>query len=317
MDIPISETYQLASFLMGIMSQNKSVQKVLINSYIDLFFSQNDWGEKTLGFTESLCESYRTKGIGEMDLFYLKNIAKDKCLGFLKERIDQDNYLLLYKIDEYELSYSYAYKKRHFIHDTYLFGYDDECFHVMAYSKNHLSLLRVPHQEIIDGLYSIVNDEFHFCSFRIYHDIKVRVNIKEILYQVEKYLSGGVNEQGETTGILVYDCLMDLLIGTKIDKDEIRDINPKLFRMLWEHKKMIVYRNQYLAKKMNKLNTLTITAKNMEKKASMIMMLILKFNMSYDLDIIDRVEIYLKELMDEEREYWLDFAGILSEGKKL
>lgn len=287
MTIPPSETYQLASFMMGIMSQNKNVRNVLFNSYINLYVSKNDWGEMTLEFFDALCESYRLKGIGEMDLFYLKNISKSKCKDFLKERIEQDNYLLLFQIDEYELSYSKYYQKVHFMHDTYLYGYDDDCFFVMAYSREHLCMMEIPQQEIIDGLYSMFNEESHFCSFRIHHKAKIELSVKEILLQVNNYLAGGTNEKGQIVGISVYGCLQDALTQLKNSEDVGITLDPKLFRALWEHKKMLFLRNTHLAKKIEKLDILSSLAKEIEQKGSMLMMLTLKFNMLRDFKIID------------------------------
>lgn len=313
MAIPPSETYQLASFMMGIMSQNRNVRNSLFNSYINLYVSENDWGEMTLEFFEAKCEPYRLKGIGEMDLFYLKNISKRKCKDFLKERIEQDNYLLLFEIDEYELSYSKFYQKVHFMHDAYVYGYDDEYFFVMAYSKEHLRMMEIPQQEIIDGLYSMLDEKSHFCSFRIYHKAKVKLSKKEILLQVNNYLAGGVNDNGEIVGISVYDCLQDVLNQTKKYKDEERTLNLKLFRALWEHKKMLLLRNNHLVKKIEKLDVLTSLATKIEHQGSIIMMLALKFNMKHDNDIIERIGVYLDEMLSEEKEYWSSFREILSD----
>jgi len=313
MAIPPSETYQLTSFMMGIISQNKNVRNSLFNTYINLYVSKNEWGEMSLDFFDAQCEHYRVNGIGEMDLFYLKNISKSKCKDFLKERIDQDNYLLLFEIDEYELSYSKFYQKVHFMHDAYVYGYDDDCFWVMAYSKEHLCMMRIPQQEIVDGLYSMHDKESHLCSFRIYHKVKVKLSIKEILLQVNNYLAGGENDKGETVGISVYDCLQDMLTRFKKNRDDEKFLDPKPFRAFWEHKKMLLLRNHHLVKKIEKLDALTPLAEKMEQQGSMIMMLTLKFNMKQDFDIIDRIRVYLDEMMGEEKAYWSSFREILSD----
>lgn len=317
MAIPPSETYQLQSFMMGIMLQNKNVRNVLFNSYINLYISENAWDKVTLEFTDAECEPYRLTGIGEMDLFYLQNISKEKCKDFLKERIEQDNYLLLFEIDEYELSYSEYYKKRHFIHDTYVYGYDDTHFYVMAYSHGHLRLLKVPEQEIIDGLYSQLNEESHFCSFRVYHKAKVKLSIKKILSQVDNYLVGGKNELGETVGISVYDYLQQTLTEVENDRNEDDMLNPRVFRMLWEHKKMILFRNLHLAERIATMNDLIPTAKKLEQQGTRVMLMMLKFNLKHDYDIVNRIKINLAEMKDIEKGYWCSFSKILQNQNKI
>lgn len=311
MEIPISETYQLASFMMGIISQNKNIRNILYNSYINIYISENDWNEIALDFTDAECELYRLSGIGEMDLFYLKNISKDKCKDFLKERLEQNNYLLLYEIDEYELSYSNCYKKEHFKHDTYVYGYDDKYFYVMAYSQGHLSLLKVPEQEIVDGLYSILNDDSHFCSFRVFHKARVSLSIKKILIQVEDYLAGGQNAQGKTVGISVYNHLQQILSEVEQNRDDNEMLNPRVFRMFWEHKKMILFRTLHLAEKIDSLNDLVAVAKEIEQRGSLVRMLMLKFNLKHDYDIINRIKNNLFEMECIEKKYWISFHELL------
>ena len=311
MAIPISETYQLPSFMMGIISQNKSVRNTLFNSYINIYISKNDLDKVTLEFVDAECEPYRLSGWGEMDLFYLSNIAKDKCLGFLKERIDQNNYLLLFEIDEYELSYSECYKKEHFKHDTYIYGYDEDYFNVMAYSHGHLQLLKVPEQEIVEGLYSLLDNESHFCSFRVFHKARVPLSIKKILVQIDEYMAGENNAQGETTGISVYSFFQQTLSETVQNRTEGEILNQRVIRMLWEHKKMIVFRTIYLAERIDSISALLPSAKKIEQQGEMVRILIMKYNLTQDYDILNRVKKILNEMECLERDYWSSLREIL------
>lgn len=311
--IPLSETYQLASFMMGIISQNEHVRENIYNSYIDIFVSHNDWDDMTLEFSDASCEDYRLKGIGEMDLFYLKNIAKETCAGFFKERIDQENYLLLFQIDEYELSYSEDYQKEHFLHDTYLYGYDDDYFDVMAYTNGHLRMMKVLQKEIINGLYSCleIDEDTHFCSFRIHHKANVKICLKEILLQVNKYLSEERNVKGEPSGIFTYCCLQERLSEITENGDEDDNLNVKVFRMLWEHKKIMLVRNEYLGKQIDELNELTELARSIEQKGYMVMLMVIKYNLNHDYRLINRLKVCLEEMMDAEKKYWQLFYDII------
>lgn len=43
-------------------------------------------------------EKYRLLGIAEMNLYNLKNIAQNKFTEFVKERIDQGNYIFFFRL---------------------------------------------------------------------------------------------------------------------------------------------------------------------------------------------------------------------------
>lgn len=312
MSIPISETYQLTAFILGIFSQKEEAKNCIYNSCINLYVSENVWGETTIDLSSALCEDYRVNGIGEMDLYYLRNISKSKCAAFLKERIDQENYLLFFDIDEYELSYSHYFKKRHFIHDTYLYGYDEQFFYVMAYSQGHLRLLKVPQQEIIEGLYSSLesNDDTHFCTFRIYRNASFLIDINAILTQVDMYLTGGVDDKGNRFGIQYYSVLHEILEKVKNDRDSDKKIDTKVFRLIWEHKKILVARNDYLKNEILELSSLTDLAKELEHMGSMIMLLILKFNITSNMELLETIKIQLNHMRELEEKYWKNFCII-------
>ena len=192
--IPPAETYQQTAFLMGIIQNNENVQALIYNSYINVSITKDEFWEWRFEFTNVACEDFRKRGVGEMDLFYLNNISKDKCVDFLKERIDQNNFLLMFKIDEYEISYSEHYHNKHFEHDTYIFGYNDKIFYVMAYTDGHLRLMGVKQEEIIESLYNHQHyfGNTHFCSFRIHHCAREVIQLDEILSEINEYLKGYV-----------------------------------------------------------------------------------------------------------------------------
>lgn len=313
MSLPISETYQLTAFILGIVSQKEEVKKCIYNSCINLYVSQNDWGETTIDLSSALCEDYRVMGVGEMDLYYLRNISKAKCASFLKERIEQGNYLLFFNIDEYYLSYSHYYKKRHFIHDTYLYGYDELNFYVMAYSKEHLRMLKVPQQEITEGLYSSLKrkGDTHFCTFRIYHNARIEIDAEAILKQVDMYLEGGTDTNGNRYGIQVYSVLQDIIDEAQRDSGIEGKIDIRVFRMFWEHKKILVARNNYLKNGIIELGDLADIAKELEQNGSMIMMMLLKYNITNNKELLKTIEMQLCFMRELEVKYWENFREVI------
>lgn len=99
---PPIETYQSNAFVLGIILANDNIKNAYYNSYINLVCNNTNimWNME-LTFENDKWEYFRKVGIAEMNLYYLKNISKDKFVDFIKERLDQGNYILLYYIDEF------------------------------------------------------------------------------------------------------------------------------------------------------------------------------------------------------------------------
>ena len=239
--IPPTETYQSTSFILGIILQYENIKNIFHNLYINLMCNDTkDIWKVELQFEGVSWEDYRLKGIAEMDLYYLKNISQEKCAEFLKERIEQGNYLLIYDIDEFYLSYNEYFHEIHHVHDTYLYGYDSMFFWVMAYRNNKLQMFPVPQNEIIEGLYGRLKNKenMSFCTFRPFHAAKVDGEYKIFLSQLNEYIKGGINE-GHVYGNGLYDvitkCICAIFDGESVNKG----VDLCVFRMLWEHKKII------------------------------------------------------------------------------
>lgn len=310
--IPPAETYQQTAFLMGIIQNNENVQALIYNSYINVSITKDEFWEWRFEFTNVACEDFRKRGVGEMDLFYLNNISKDKCVDFLKERIDQNNFLLMFKIDEYEISYSEHYHNKHFEHDTYIFGYNDKIFYVMAYTDGHLRLMGVKQEEIIESLYNHQHyfGNTHFCSFRIHHCAREVIQLDEILSEINEYLKGYVEGNEKFFGVKTYNVIQEILSYTKESNGGI-ELSTKVFRSLWEHKKVMNIRNHYLGLKIEGLKQINSEIDTVVKTGHMIFMLTIKYNVKRDIFILDKISKYLQEMKEAEKRYLLQFQRIV------
>ena len=81
--------------------------------------------------------------------------------------------------------------------------------------------------------------------------------------------------------------------------------------MLWEHKKMIVFRTIYLAERIDSISALLPSAKKIEQQGEMVRILIMKYNLTQDYDILNRVKKILNEMECLERDYWSSLREIL------
>ena len=133
----------------------------MYNNYINIQCIDTDNIEEVkLNFTNVLWENYRLSGIAEMNMYCLDNIHCDCFVNFIKERINQGNYLLFYNIDEYYLSYSNSFQNTHYCHDTYVYGYENSTFlNILEDVCVYLAQLRKKEKELINLLLAELKNE--------------------------------------------------------------------------------------------------------------------------------------------------------------
>lgn len=300
---PPIETYQGTSFILGIMLAYPEYADIRYNGYINLECEKTDrLSDMKLMFTDSLWDSYRVSGLAEMNLYDVSYFNRKTLCQFICERIDQGNYLLFYDVDEYYLSYSDNFKNSHSNHDTYVYGYSAECFQVLAYKNEHLTILSIDKMEVIEALVSKkarknADKRRHFCTYRPCINRGVKADKGVILDEIKAFYeakSAAASSQGKVQGIGVYDVLLD---GMKtIEKDVEVDLRP--FRCLWEHKKLMKERIAYLQENSN-CDSLKVL-EGLCDKTEIVFRLMMKYNMTFNVSIVDKVYRNLQNIKGED-----------------
>lgn len=296
---PPIETYQGDSFILGIMLAYPEYADIQYNGYINLECEKTDClSDMKLAFSDSLWEYYRVCGMAEMNLYDVSNFSKKTLCQFICERIDQGNYLLFYDIDEYYLSYSDNFKRSHTNHDAYVYGYSEDCFQVFAYRNEHLACFCIDKVEVINALVSRkarknADKRRHFCTYRPSINRTVRVD-KAMIYEKVKAFYKADSSQGKAQGICVYDVLLNGLKSVK--KGDKVDLRP--FRCLWEHKKLMKERMLYLQD--NSDSNCTIDLGSLCDKTEVVFRLMMKYNMTFNESIIDKVYQKLENIKRED-----------------
>ena len=297
--MPPIETYQDSAFILAVLLAHDNTKNVFYNNYINWSCTNtNCLVQMNLHFSNVTWEDYRRLGIAEMNLYHINTIARKYFVSFLKERIDQENYILLYHIDEHYLSYSNCYMKEHFIHDTYIYGYTDDYFHVMAYSNNKLKMLTIPSDEILNSIYHCLSTDPHtsFCTFRPSHAVSIQVEQSIIMHSFIEYISGDISHNDNiVSGIHVYDVLQKCIIAyTNAPRSTNQDLDLRVFRMIWEHKKVLKHHIQLINSSYLK------QIDQIEKKSKIIFSLALKYDITEKRSLLNRILNYISEIKQQE-----------------
>ena len=291
---PPIETYQGISFILGVMSAYSAYAAIRYNNYINLECAETDQlYDMKLIFSDSMWEYYRASGLAEMNLYDVSNLDKKTLSQFICERIDQGCYLLLYDVDEYYLSYTDNFNKQHFDHDTYIYGYNDEYFHILAYKNKHLTTLYIDKQEIVNALVS--DRKRSFCTFRPSINRNVNADKNVILNKIRTFYEGGSVadcKPGRVYGIGVYEVLLTGMCTI------VKEADLRPFRCLWEQKKMMRDRLLYL--KDNFSNDCLKQLEDICESTEMVFRLMMKYNMTFNTLIVDKAYRSIQTIRDED-----------------
>ena len=307
-EISMIETYHCDAFIMGIIQSYNSVKQLSSNYYINMHCVRSREMKKLdIQYVHSLWGEMWEEGAAELNLFQFKNFNKKTLIEFLRERLDSNSYVLFYEVDEYYLSYSEKYKKQHFRHDLYIYGYEDDYFYVLAYSNKKLQTIKVKSCEIANSvLKTKLDDVDDFCSFRIAQSAKVKTDLKHIACIMEDYyLARTRSEDNDLAfGIEVFSCIIGCLedyIHKNVYSEEKFDL--RIFRMMWEHKKIMNNRIGVLNAQFNFDSEIMFELKDIVEQAYVAFQLAIKYtvNRKHTSEYLIKIIKIYKELEIRER----------------
>ena len=183
-------------------------------------------------------------------LFHSLKFAKGYINPIIRELINNGYYVGFSGVDDYYLEGKSWYGKRHFNHDGLIFGYDqdEKTYNIFAYDSSWVYTSFKTSQKAFNmGCISAekTGESGHVCGIKatdgiIYFDPYI---VKD---KMVEYLSLSVKKPSQdnnmVSGIAVHDYIaiyIDLLTEGTITYDRI---DRRVFRLIWEHKKLMYER---------------------------------------------------------------------------
>lgn len=236
---PIIKSYQGVAFIQAILLAHNNCRNIVFMNYVDIGGSQDKHGQKTLSFLGCEWEDYRLMGVAHMNLYYRNVMYKPLFADFLRERLAQDNYLLMYNMDEYYLPYTLFFQKEHHEHDLYIYGYEDDYFYLLVYSNSRLERLKLHKDYIVDAFFSeALPEDTAFSTFRINSNLTVEFNPRIYLDRLKEYYSKK-DTPGYVRGFDVYNDA-EKYLDTFMEKDIPKDFDLRYFCVIMEHKELML-----------------------------------------------------------------------------
>lgn len=317
------------AYVLGILQPYEYAQPWIHTSYIQLFIAKhylNDLQEYRLDFYPDLMIAYNNMpwlSYKHTDKVLLDQLGVD-IHRYLIAQLEREYYVVTY-VDEYYIHNSICYQQNHFVHDIFIYGYDldRQIYHVAIFDKNRQFTMQEVTFEQFEQAYvsqgkatqSLISsckrmEPLDYESSKYGSGVgRYDFDLQQLIGVLEDYLAGrNTTERFKLErhpmegyfGVEVYPYLQEFI--TRVI-DGVQNFDVRQLHILWEHKKMMVGRIQYLQQLgyLQEDTPLLAEAERLEKQAYTHRNLMLKGFMSQNRSILQPLVNSLGDMLVAEK----------------
>lgn len=318
------------AYVLGILQPFEYAKPWIHTSYIQLFISKhylNGLGEYRLDFYPDLMIAYNN-----MPWLMYRHTDKDLLnqLGvdihrYLITQLEREYYVVTY-VDEFYIHNSICYQENHFVHDIFIYGYDldRQIYHVAIFDKNRqFTMQEVTFEQFTQAYISQVkssqslissckrlkpsnyeNSKYGSGAGRFDFDLQLMIDVLSDYVEGRNSTERLQIQQQPVEGyfgVEIYPYLQEFI--TRVIEG-VQNFDVRQLHILWEHKKMMVARIEYLQQLgyLKEDTNLLTEAKRLEKHAYTSRNLMLKGFMSNNRNILHPLVQSLEEIRVAEKE---------------
>lgn len=247
---PIYSTYMNQGVIGAITANNPSIRNWYLNKVMQLVCNR----KFMRGFTTPQIHIEGT-GLGENPHFetkrYVCKTLGDETSTVIKDSIDNGYYVYFVGIDDYYMKGKCWYNERHFNHDGLICGYDQDkgTYSILAYDSRWIfRVIEIPQKCFEEARQSaeILGYKPGFYTCRVLDD-EVALDPSQMVVKLNEYLDSSFDKypphtDGPVCGTVVQDYMaiyLDRLADGTIPYERI---DRRVFRLIWEHKKIMLER---------------------------------------------------------------------------
>ncbi|MDR2044312.1 MAG: hypothetical protein LBQ15_08100 [Clostridium sp.] len=317
---PIITTYTQHAHLLSILGGYEPAHGWIYSNYINLYsnkyLQESSWADFYFPKPYELRPSDHCEWLTTQKLH--RSLIKDhwgEFLEFLKYAIDHGWYLHL-MLDYFHIAGSSHFESSHRIHDALLYGYDLNkgliyaCDFLIGTSYGSYS---IPIQKINpafdDGELSWNSDYLNgiVYLYRLDPDRKDGFVIENVFRSMKRYLEASVLEYwdmynfGNQKRIVFGKDYYGALSAYLRNQPEPEELDLRMFYLLYDHKKMMTRRFDYLTKSGFTDPAILPSLSEIEGQCKTIVNLCLKYKVSRHIKEMNKISDFLKDA--EEKEY--------------
>ncbi|MCR4678151.1 MAG: hypothetical protein K5679_05270 [Lachnospiraceae bacterium] len=322
------KTYVYESYMLGIMEANGNAYKEwMLSNYIQLNCHDDIYKDRDVFFAFYGDVAIYSPYIKAQRLSwaYLRSLDLDLVALFKKSL--ELGYYLYFKLDEYYVPDRRTYGTDHYLHDNLIVGYNEEGFIVLGYNcRGICEKCIMGFDRLVMSLESNVTDkdadswEDKMYTLR-YIDADYKLNsylIKESLYDYLHSISRKdkskrfANPLPDTVyGLATYDKVKEYLRYLIAGDEAFNEgafisgkahIDNRIFRIIMEHKIIMMERIEYLASKMGNLNDISNEYKDVLKIAELTHNIAVKYQLTGNKNLLEKLIKNVEIIKDRDAE---------------
>lgn len=233
-------------------------------------------------------------------------------LQWAKNLIDNNWYIMGF-FDEYYIPAKSSYKNRHFRHSMLIYGYDDmQLFHAMGYTKERkYRSFTLTYDEFVSSIgvdFDLKNepyvrkdiDRIEFDAFKLNPDYDFKFDLSQVYTSLTDYINsqdrGYLRQKGLVYGI---DCEKEFV--NYITNRKVLYLDERYSRLFMELKELMVRRLEYLASEQIVSQDILPEYKQICEQQKVIHMLFIKYNLTNNESIIDRLAEKMNSIIEAEK----------------
>ena len=283
---PVYRTFNFDSAGSAIAKDNPSIRNWYLNEVMITTCSRD------------FMKGYTSPNLWIVDSVYLQNPHikriryEIKYLGagvhsVIRNLINDGFYVFFWGLDDYYFKGKSWYHEKHFPHDGMITGYDTEngTYTVYAYDKRWiLQKFKTPKRAIVKAINAGLaqNHNAYFDAIKVNTDL-ISLCPETICKKIKSYLDSSLekyppDKDGTVYGIVVHEYLMmylDKLFSGEIPYERM---DRRVFRFIWEHKKVMLERILAVEKELSLGNEISAKYKFLVKEAENMRMMYASFN---------------------------------------
>jgi hypothetical protein len=322
--IPIIKTYQFLAFPLSIICFHDNVEGWFYTNFINTyskFCDENNSVDFRLDYNVNFYDDipyYLGKETFSIQTF--NKLCKNTVEQFIQ--VINDNKYICVFLDEYYITFSYAYQESHNIHDLMIIGYNlhKQSFTCLAYGINgQYEIRELLFNDFISAWESEhQNQNLPIILFRwIEHEDPYIFDLDTLIDSIDSYINGdnisknkkclknNKYDQGYVYGINMYTTLNEY-INYVILNPEFLHLREIPFYLVYEHKNCMLKRLLFLNK--NGISEFELDILNRYKDiiiyTKKLLNLVLKYNiiMKKNTELLNKMKKIILELHDEEED---------------
>ena len=254
--------------------------------------------------------------VATLDQQLATNLCRSDVVRFLIDCLQADYYVKL-QVDYFHLPPLSGYKRRHFTHPVLICGCDtdEQSFQIRCYdSRGRFAAHRVGFREITEAQniaeakQPTILYKYHKAPGPAFH---FEFDLDLVVQFMSDYVGSSnstarfriIKDYGSVWGVGVYDWLTEQISDLRRQSESrLGDHFRNSFRLLWEHKKVMVARIQYMCAQ-GYLREETASCNlfaEIERKMNRVRLVMLRWEIERPAGTLERIESWIREIAELE-----------------